>query len=556
MAVEYPQALNAYLSLIPGAQVSTPEGQEAFNAWWGSINELPPETFAAAMEVLSRPDQREAFSRDYGGDMKAWLTSVQDWWSANGHTVADKIDQYGPETKLLDTLGFTVNPEALPTLGAGGSEPLEKALFEKILQDYIGPDLAGDPGRQAEAAKIVAELNRSLDGALKVNDEVLNGTFDANDYLQRYPDVAAWAQQSVASGGHPDLASAAKAHYDQFGKAEGREAKIVTRLDQEYAMADDAAARLRASSAEAATARIAALDQRKVEMTAALDRMSADRSGALDAQTAQLREGLAVLETERRAALQELTAARINAAEGQVTGINQGLEFERDRITAQQAKQGFIGGSAQQDAAMTRATVGARQGAAEVMGNAKVANATDSRNLGDAIAGTRFNITGNDATTRYGIADETARGRFSLDDSTSAARVGVENQRASEAQSAADTGTKMRVGYFDNDFGRRLQAALLPATLASQRISLIDLPGQVGQSGLNRSLNTLNWFGTSAAPPLSNPSSTTASQVGSDIAALGAGLTKSAFNVGNQIGWGNLFKSGTPAAAGVDDNGN
>jgi len=497
--IDYQKALNAYLSLIPGAEVSSPQGQEAFNAFWGSASELPDGAFDAAMQVLAKPDQRDAFVRQYGGNMKAWVDSFTGWWGANGHTVSDKLQQFGPEMALIDALGFKVNPEAVSPTSAttgAGAVPLEQQLFNKIIQDYIGPDLTADAARRAEATQVVTDINRSLDTAVGINNRALDGT----------------------------------------------------RLREEQAMADETAARLAASAATAAQARLAALDQRKTEMTAALTRMQADRGGALDAQTEQLRGALATLETERKAALDQLNSARLAAAEGRVTAINQGLQSERDRIVAEQALQGFVGGSAMQDANLARATIGARSAAAQEIGGAKVANAGDSRALADEVANARFSITGNDATERRGIADETARGRFNLDDALSTARVANAGQLATEQQGARDTGTRMRTAYFDNDFTRSLTAALVPAQIGATRLGLIDIPGQVGQSGLTRTLNNLNWFSATPAMPTASPTTVSPSTVGRDLATLGAGIAGAGFNV-----WNGLRNSPTTTPPRVTD---
>jgi hypothetical protein len=558
MAVDYNQALSAYQSLIPGADVSSPEGQDKFNTWWHSVEDLSPEVFSAALDVLAKPDQREAFNRDYGGNMKPWLDSVIGWWSANGHNVPDREKNYGAESKLIDAMGYQVNPAAVTAtananpLGTLNPNDTNATSLEQVIANHIvnygNNDIAGDAARRAQAQSIADTTNRSIDDALRVNGELTGTTFDSQGYLRANPDVAAWAQKVVSEGQYPDLATAAKAHYDMFGRSEGRNAPTVTRLQLENQMADDTSGRLASAAQAAATTRLAALDQRKTEMTAALERMQGDRSGALDKETAQLREGLAQLETERTAALQQLNTARLSAAEGQVTGINQGLQSERDRLTAQNAEQGFIGGSSMQDAALARATIGARQGAAQAIGTAKVTNASDTRGLRDEIAGQRFGITGNDATTRYGIAEDANKGRFNLADSLSNSRLGVANTLASDTQGATDAGTKMRLGYFDNDFNRRLSSALLPIQLNSGRLSLVDAAGQIGQAGLTRTLNNLNWLAApGTTPPTATPTTVTAPGTGADIAGLGAGLTRAGFNIGNSVGWGNLF----PSRAGV-----
>src|SRR5688572_4971125 len=100
MAVDYSQALAAYQQLVPGADVSSQEGVDKFNAFWGGLDKLAPEVFSSAMQVLAKPDQRDAFMRDYGGNMDAWLGSVTNWWSANGHGV--DAGSYPAEMQLID----------------------------------------------------------------------------------------------------------------------------------------------------------------------------------------------------------------------------------------------------------------------------------------------------------------------------------------------------------------------------------------------------------------------------------------------------------------------
>lgn len=507
--------------------------------------QYPQAVLDAAKAILdAKPEQiQQNLGPDGQFDLKTFINGTVGWWTENGHQAANS-DELKLVSPLFDSLGYGVNPAAVPTPTTTG--PAEQQIWNRVGDQYIAPGFADDAANKAAATGIVGGINRSLDDAIATNAQLTTGSFDAAGYLKLNPDVAAQIAKDVAAGYYPDMAAGAKAHYEKYGKAEGRYAPVVTRLQEENRNADDTAARLAASAAAAAQTRLAALDQRKVEMTAALEQSQADRSGALDKQTAQLREGLAQLETERKAALQQLTTARTAAAEGQVTGINQGLQAERDRITAANATQGYVGGSSMQDSALARATIGARQGAAQAMGSANVANASDSRALGDEIAGTRFGITGNDATSRRGIAEDTAAGRFNLADTLSGARVGVSDTLANQTQSATDAGTKMRATYFDNDFGRRLQAALTGANLGTTRLNLLDLPNQIGSANLNRSLGWMNNFAGTNAPPSSSAFLTTPSTVGADIAGLGTGLAKSGINIGNSIGWGNIF--GTPAA--------
>lgn len=540
MDLPYETVLQSYLRL-PGTNVNTPEGVEAFNNYWGKMNQLSLEAFNAVQQILEDPAQRESFVQNYGTDPQQFIEGFKNWWLANGHQVGDRIQDFPAHIALLDAIGYQVNPEAVSQTFAPNDPnavPVEQVLGQTAL-DRVNADLAADPRRQEEAQTIVNTVNRNMDDALLANQALTGTQFDSAGYLRANPDVNAWAIQMVQQGQYPDVNTAAKAHFDIFGAAEGRNAPQATRLQLENYQADDVAARLNASAQAAATTKLDAINQRMREMTAALDRMQGDRSGALDAQTAQLRQGLAQLELERREAQQELARARVAAAETEVTGINLGLQAERDRIVAENAKQGFIGGSTMQDSALARATIGARQEAARSMGGAKVANAMDVRQLGDEIANARYGITGLDATTRRGITDDTSRGRFSLADSISGSRVGVSNELADAMRAGTDTGTRMRATYFDNDLTRRLQSSLFPIELNKQRLNLIDVPSQIGQSGYNRLSNFFNLFSTNqGAPPTSTFMPVQPSTTGTGIAQLGAGLTSAALAYGNANNWG------------------
>lgn len=504
--------------------------------------------------LAKRPDLRNNWNADY----EAQYGSIENYALADAAAWGDdqeKADIAAGSIKVPD--GFQVTGTGTPadstsigtTLDPNGT-PYEQELFKRIIDNYVNPDLAADAKRRKDAEGIVTDVNRSLDNAITVNNEVFGGVPNWNAYLQENPDIAAWAQSEVAAGRYPNVAAAAAKHYEAYGKAEGRKLPTQTRLDAENQNANAATAAMRASAAEAAATRLAALDQRKSELTAAIAAQQSDRTGALDAQTAQLRTALAQLETERTAALQGLNDARLAAAEGRVTGINQGLQSERDRIAAEQAAKGYVGGSAAQDAAMTRATIGARGAAAQAIGDAKVANATDSRSLGDEIAGARFSISGNDATERRGISDQASTGRFNLASELSTAKVGNASTLATDTQNATNLGAKMKSDYFDNDFSRRLQAALLPATVGTNKLQLLDAASTAGNSGLKRTLDALNWFGTSSTPPTTTPTNTVASTVGNSIGALGAGVASAGMNLAstawNRNDWLKSFNPNPP----------
>lgn len=174
-------------------------------------------------------------------------------------------------------------------------------------------------------------------------------------------------------------------------------------------------------------ARRAALNQ---ELTSLRDVNTAEgnaRKAALQQEIASLRTASTAENQARVAALQTeidaLTAAqapmaqaRLDSANALATAVNLGLESERDKLTAQRARQGYIGSSSFSDAAQARATIGARQQAAQVLGQAREANAedirairargaTEGRSLADVLAGREFDIAGREATGGRELAD-------------------------------------------------------------------------------------------------------------------------------------------------------
>lgn len=196
----------------------------------------------------------------------------------------------------------------------------------------------------------------------------------------------------------------------------------------------------------------------------------------------------------RRAALQPLLDSRTAAAETASAGVNQGLESERDRILAEDALKGFYGGSSLNDANLLRATIGARQNAAQIMAGANVANAGDTRTIGD----------------------DTAR---------------------------------QRNLYFDSDYGRRLDAALRIPALEGGRLTAATAADNYGQSGINRSLGLLNWFSNQTPAPTVSPYFQQADQRGADIAGLGAGLVGSGLQLAAARNWGSTAPRMTSAGA-------
>lgn len=425
------------------------------------------------------------------------------------------------------------------------------------------------------------------------------------------------------------------------------------RLQEEYRMADETTGRMVGSSQTAAAEQLAALQQSISAMqgnltgalaeraaalqqmistlNANLDTMDAEQKAALAEQIASTQQNLETsiaaqrqaLQTEvdslrtaadansvaRKAALQAeidgLTAAqapmaqaRLDSANALATAINLGLESTIDQLTAQRAKQGYLGTSSFDNAALARATVGARQGAAQAMGAAREQNAADTRaiqarlategrglddelannllgidtrsatgtrsladllatgtqSIGDAgaaglagirnnTASTRFNIGGQGAATQFQDQTFGADQKRALADALAGGTLGIKNTASTQQQEARDAGTMARQGYFDNAYTRTLGGTLSRASLADQLAGTLGNLGSYGSSGLNRTLGTLNWWGSSATPPTAQYQPVEASTQGNDIAGLGAGLLGSALNIGNANNW--WKKSGT-----------
>jgi hypothetical protein len=198
-----------------------------------------------------------------------------------------------------------------------------------------------------------------------------------------------------------------------------------------------------------------------------------------------------------------------------------------------------------EDSALARASIDARQNAARTMGGARVTNATESRDLGNEIANTRFGITGREASERRGITDQLATGRFSLADALSQGRVGIADTKAGDIQTATNLGTTARGAYFDQDFTRRMQAAINPINLNKSRLELTGLADEAGTRNLKDSLGILNWFAPNSGPaPTITPNLVTPSQSGAGGAALGAGVASAGFSLLNA--YANKPKVGGP----------
>lgn len=599
------------------------------------------------------PDQQQVFERDYGGDIGGWLNAFTAWWDENGGSVGD-LSPYADELGLLNNLGFDNNAQA--SAGGPNSTPIEQGLY-----NTVAPSLIADVNQDANRRNIATALGQQVVAGGAAASDVLNrtqgGHFDGQTYLNQNPDVAAEYQRQLATNPTLNIDTFAEQHYLQNGQREGRQPAYIQspQLAQDFNnAATTTAANISASNAAFATnaaalgqataalqqnltgalaQRAGALTQQIATLTQNLDQLDATQRQALTqsiaAQQADLEQSIAsqkqALQTQlaalggaataeaqaKRASLQQEIAglnaaqapvaqARLMAADLQATSINVGLERTKDQLTADQAAQGYVGGSTIGDSALARATVDARQRAAEAMGTAQLANATDTRDIGvrgatgertiaDALAGANrdigtlgansgFTLDTAGAVGRQRLGDLGATGAQTLTNQTALSRAGIGAQGANTtfqdqvfgadqqrsladalatgtygltATNAANTlaanqqGNAARASYYDNNFARTLNGAIgltqIPTNVASSLTALDNY----GTSGLARTQGLLGWWNTNPNPaPTPGALAVSPSTAGNATSALGAGIFGTALNVGAANNW---WRTPTPA---------
>lgn len=271
---------------------------------------------------------------------------------------------------------------------------------------------------------------------------------------------------------------------------------LVQSVSAQKQAADTAAGTLRTAASTNAQNQLSNLAQSVTQLQANLSGESATKAAALSAQLASLNQNLDTLDASQRAALTQqittqiqdlhdsigtqrqalqdqitalgtaadaqsqaklaslnqeiqgltaaqapLNAARLAAADMQATAVNTGLESTKDQLTAQSALAGYYGGSTGQDAALARATISARQNAAQAVGGAQTANATDTRDIGiqgaagqktiaDALADAHNQIAGQAATGTAGLTVGQALGTEQLKDTQATGLSGIASNTA------------------------------------------------------------------------------------------------------------------------------
>ena len=246
-----------------------------------------------------------------------------------------------------------------------------------------------------------------------------------------------------------------------------------------------------------------AIDTRQQSKNANLDEALAEYLGAIDTR-----------ESDKLGDLDPLLQARLDSAEGLATSASLGEQAARDQIVADLASQGYFGGSSYSDGQLARASIAARQTAANALGSAREANAADVLNVNNEATDSTYDARTGITTKRLGVNDEAADSLF---DTTS-------------------FGADQRLAYLDADNKRRLSNRETPITLAQDEIDLKTSADDAGWAGLKRGLNVLNWWKLSqadgggdvtAAPNTVDTTTSAAGAIGPSLVNAGLSIAQS-----------------------------
>jgi hypothetical protein len=377
----------------------------------------------------------------------------------------------------------------------------------------------------------------------------------------------------------------------------GNLAEKATALQQQIETLNANLNQLDETQRQALTEQIAAqqanLEQSITEQRTALEQQMNALGTAAGAQADAQRAALAQEIEKLNAAQAPVAAARTAAAQLQATAINAGLQRTQDQLTAQAAQKGYVGGSTAENAALARSTIGARQGAAQAMGAAEFDNARDTRDiagreatgersiadayaaavreienqratgnaalsaglatgrqqLGDTKATGLATITGNTAVNRAGIGAYGANTTYgnvttgadqqrSISDALAQGQYGITSGAAQQTQQAQQQGAAAKGTYYDNDWNRSLTSALVPGTIAGDTVNTLTGLDNYANSGLGRTLNTLDWWSTNTnAAPTPGAVAVQPNTTGNAISQAGTGLLGGAIQAG--LGYAN-----------------
>lgn len=468
--------------------------------------------------------------------------------------------------------------------------PIEQGILQTALPNIMA-DIEGDAGRR--------DLVNTLTGQATGDYQAARNALSPEESARRLAEELA---QADATAGRISE-SAGTAASEQLAALQASIAAMQGNLTGDLAARAAALAKQVAAFTQNLDAYDATQKAALAEQIAAnqqnLEQSVAAQQQALTAEVNALRGAADANSVARRAALQAeidgLTAAqapmaqaRLDSANALSTAVNLGLEATNDQLAAQRARQGYLGSSSFSDAAQARASIAARQQAAQAMGGAREANAgdlraiqargaTEGRGIADEYANSLLALSGREATGTRSLADILAEGTRTIGDTGAAGRAGIANatgaarqnigntgatqvyqdqtmgstqlralldslaqgragiagQRAAQQQNARDAGTAARQGYFDNAYTRTQGGILSRPGLGANLASTLTSLGDYGNSGLNRSLGALNWWATNPTmAPTPGANAAPVDTSGNAISGLGAGLLGSALNIG------------------------
>ena len=582
------------------------------------------------------------------------LVNVLGQLADSGSTQASSILTSAGYQNVQDTSPLPLEQGLLQTVLPG----LTQDMGNDAQRQSIAGALASNAIAGTNAANQIA--GQSLGGGFDGNTYLANNP-DVQQAFASSNDGPVSGTKSINTGqGIVDMTPQqfAEWHYQQFGQREGRQPAYILsqQLAQDFNNANVTTAANIAAANQATQSQLASLSQATAAMQQNLTGNLAVKAQALQQQVAILNQNLDQLDATQKAALAQqiatqqqdleqsittqrqgletqlaalrgaadaqsqaksaalqteiagltaaqapLNAARVAAADLQATAVNVGLQRTQDQLTANNAQAGFVGGSTGQDTALARATIDARQRAAEAMGTATTANATDTRDIGvrgatgqrtiaEALADAQnaiaqqgaagnagltsslatqrqalgdtgavglSNITGNTATSRAGIGAYGANTGYTnattgadqsrtIADALAQGQYGLDATNANNVLAANQAGNAAKATYYDNNYARSLNAALLPTMTASNLASALTGLDAYGRSGTNNALNTLNWWNTSqAAAPTTGAIATQPSTMGNSISNLGASLVGAGINTGIANSWWQGVKPAT-----------
>lgn len=213
----------------------------------------------------------------------------------------------------------------------------------------------------------------------------------------------------------------------------------------------------------------------------ALEQQVAALGSAVSANDVALRNALATELQKLTAAQAPLNQARINAAQTTATAVNLAAQAEQDRVRATMAEQGYVGSSTGTDMALARAAIAGRQGAADALGQAQVANAADDAQIArygagkeagiaERTAGANLDLASFGANESRSLADYGATGRRAIENTNSVGirdidrtanqgALGIANFGATENRALTDYGATTLRGIGDTGATRQLNLA-------------------------------------------------------------------------------------------------